>query len=255
MLFISPGPQLYCAYPTVTGWLVPGDYLEGNQRCERVPRERTQTGIFFSEAPKDAQVIELTDEQAKGLCANERPELMPALIQALGEFTVRQDALPKPETTSKSTPVPATAQDSPGTVIGPFEAAPATTSPSVSPPEPNALPTDDTFKPAPLLSRSEVEKEVHVAPAAPDLKPGARAIAAAYDLLSEGQPVSLRAACRRAKVDRGNLKKNYPEAVRMIEGLSLTQTGIRRGVLDRRTGVAHPVDEASAEQEDDASEE
>jgi hypothetical protein len=73
------------------------------------------------------------------------------------------------------------------------------------------------------------------------LTPGARAIAAAYDLQREGKPVSERAACGRARFDRANLRKRYPEAVAAIEAFSRPQTAPRRGVRDRRTGDVHAV--------------
>lgn len=75
-----------------------------------------------------------------------------------------------------------------------------------------------------------------VAPKGDGLTPPARAIAAAYDLQKEGKPVSLRAACEQAKVDRANLRKRHPDAVRTIEALSSPDRTIRRGVRDRRTG-------------------
>jgi hypothetical protein len=80
-----------------------------------------------------------------------------------------------------------------------------------------------------------------------DLTPPARAIAAAYDLQREEKPVSLRAACERAKVDRANLRKRYPEAVKTIEALSLSQVKPRRGATDRRTGTVHALDDAPGE--------
>jgi len=69
-----------------------------------------------------------------------------------------------------------------------------------------------------------------------DLTPGGRAIAAAYELQREGKPVSLRAACKRAKVDRHNLRCRFPEAVATIEALSRPAIAPRRGGRDRRTG-------------------
>jgi hypothetical protein len=76
------------------------------------------------------------------------------------------------------------------------------------------------------------------------LKPGARAIAAAYELKKEGRPVSLNAACKRARVDRDNLRRNHPEAVRTIKALSAPDRPPRRGTRDQRTGDIDAVDEA-----------
>jgi hypothetical protein len=80
------------------------------------------------------------------------------------------------------------------------------------------------------------------APAASDLTPPARAVAAAYDLKREGKPVSLRAACERAGVDRGNLRKRYPEAIATIEAMSHADRDLRSGLRDRRTGNIDAVD-------------
>lgn len=80
-----------------------------------------------------------------------------------------------------------------------------------------------------------------------DLTPPARAVAAAYDLKREGKPVSLRAACERAKVDRANLRKRYPQVVKVIEGMSLADRAPRRGFRDRRTGSPDAVDYDSEE--------
>jgi hypothetical protein len=77
---------------------------------------------------------------------------------------------------------------------------------------------------------------------AAELTPPARAIAAAYDLKSEGKPVSVRAACERAGVDRNHLAKRYPEAKQIIEELGEPDRAPRRGVHDRRTGKLDGVD-------------
>lgn len=77
----------------------------------------------------------------------------------------------------------------------------------------------------------------------PKMTPGARAIAAAYELRLDKQPVSLNAACKKARVDRENLRENYPEAVEVIRALGLADQAPRRGVVDRRTGQIEAVDE------------
>jgi hypothetical protein len=94
LLLIAPGGRLYYSHPTLTGWLVPLDYLQGNQLCEFVGRERTQVGIFFADVPEDAQLIELEAREAKRVCAKVSPEQLPELIQALRDFPVRPDAMP-----------------------------------------------------------------------------------------------------------------------------------------------------------------
>jgi hypothetical protein len=66
------------------------------------------------------------------------------------------------------------------------------------------------------------------------LTPPARAIAAAYDLKREGKPISLRAACSRAKVDRKHLGENFPEAKKIIETLGKPDCAPTRGIRDRR---------------------
>jgi hypothetical protein len=143
VLFIVPGPRLYCAYPTLTGWLVPADYLQGNQRCERVRRERTQVGLHLHEVPNHAQVIELTTNEAERLCADNRPELLPELIQALRDFTVRGDARPQPGPAPDPAPMPVPA--SPEMEPEPSGAAIATRA-VVSAPDPDPPLTADTPK-------------------------------------------------------------------------------------------------------------
>jgi hypothetical protein len=78
------------------------------------------------------------------------------------------------------------------------------------------------------------------------LTPGSRAIAAALDLKKEGRPVSLKAACERAKVDRKNIRKLYPDAVKAIRTLAGPDRSPRRGARDRRTGTIDAVDEDEA---------
>lgn len=68
------------------------------------------------------------------------------------------------------------------------------------------------------------------------LTPGARAIGAALDMQKEGAAVSLKAVCKRAEVDRPNLKRRYPDAVKAIQALAAPKQAPRRGTRDRRTG-------------------
>lgn len=65
--------------------------------------------------------------------------------------------------------------------------------------------------------------------------PAARAVAAAYELQKLGKPISIRAVCRKAGVDRNNLSENHPETVKLIEQLAEPDRTPRRGVVDRRT--------------------
>src|SRR5208337_489621 len=76
-----------------------------------------------------------------------------------------------------------------------------------------------------------------------DLTPPARAVAAAYDLQREGKPISLKAACKRAGVDRANLRKLYPEAARIIAGLAAPDGKPPRAIHDRRTGNIDAVED------------
>jgi len=76
-----------------------------------------------------------------------------------------------------------------------------------------------------------------------DLTPPARAVAAAYDLQREGKPISLKAACKRAGVDRANLRERYPEAAEMIRRMGSLNRAPRRGMVDRRTGNLDAVED------------
>jgi hypothetical protein len=78
----------------------------------------------------------------------------------------------------------------------------------------------------------------------PALTPGARVVAAAYELQKEGKPISLRAACDRARVDRANLRKNYPEAVEAVRRMMAPDRTPRRGVRNRRTGDIDALDDS-----------
>lgn len=74
-----------------------------------------------------------------------------------------------------------------------------------------------------------------------DLKPGGKALSAAYELRKEGRPVSLNAACKRAGVDRKNIRANYPEVVNAIRAMAAPDRTPARGMIDRRTGRVEAV--------------
>jgi hypothetical protein len=76
------------------------------------------------------------------------------------------------------------------------------------------------------------------------LNPGSRALAAAYELRKEGTPVSLKAACERAGVDRKNVAKRFPDEAKIISRLSVPERTPRRGTRDRRTGHIDGIDSA-----------
>ncbi len=75
------------------------------------------------------------------------------------------------------------------------------------------------------------------------LTPPARAVAAAYDLQREGKPISLKAACERAGVDRKNLRELHPEAARTIAALAAPDRTPRRAIRDPRTRNLDALDE------------
>ena len=68
-------------------------------------------------------------------------------------------------------------------------------------------------------------------------------MAAAYELQKERKPISLRAACDRAGVDRANLRENYPEAAEAVRRMKTPDRKLRRGVRNRRTGDIDAVDD------------
>jgi hypothetical protein len=70
-----------------------------------------------------------------------------------------------------------------------------------------------------------------------------RALGAAADLKTEGRPVTLKAVCQRAKIDRGHLRERYPEVVRAIRTLGTPDRTPRPGTRDRRTGDIDGVDD------------
>jgi hypothetical protein len=67
-------------------------------------------------------------------------------------------------------------------------------------------------------------------------------------LRKAGKPVSVRAACKEAGVDRKNLAANHPETVRLIEQLAEPDRASPRGASDRRTGNLDAWDD---DEEDD----
>ena len=74
-------------------------------------------------------------------------------------------------------------------------------------------------------------------PPPPDssLTASGKAIAAAYELLSEGKVVTIAAAAKRAGVNRSNVYA-YPEAIRLIRNLATPNGRPPRGSKDRDTG-------------------
>jgi hypothetical protein len=68
------------------------------------------------------------------------------------------------------------------------------------------------------------------------LDPASRAVAAAHELHKAGKPVSVRAACRIARVDRKNLAARHPETIELIERLGEPDRTPRKGRIDPRTG-------------------
>lgn len=61
-------------------------------------------------------------------------------------------------------------------------------------------------------------------------------MAAAYALRKSGKAVSVRSACKAARVDRKHLAVKYPEAIEIIERLAEPDRKPPRGSIDRRTG-------------------
>ena len=125
----------------------------------------------------------------------------------------------------------------------PFDDAPA-----VDPPIefPEVLMDDPGRNPAPVPAALEApERDISgTEPPNGRLTLTARAIGAALDLKKEGLRVSLKAACKRAGVDRGHLRKRYPDAVKAIRAVSTPDRSPRRGTRDRRTGHIDGVDDS-----------
>jgi hypothetical protein len=67
--------------------------------------------------------------------------------------------------------------------------------------------------------------------------PAIRAVAAALALRKHGKPVSVRAACTAARVDRKNLAANHPQTIEFIEKLAEADRKPPSGKHDRRTGI------------------
>jgi hypothetical protein len=103
-------------------------------------------------------------------------------------------------------------------------------------------PSPSIKRPGPTPSGTATPAGDTARPPAPN--PGCLALAAAYELLKEGRPVSLKAACERAHVDRKNVRLRYPDETRMIRALAAPDRAVRRGTRDRRTGTIDAVDEA-----------
>ncbi len=74
--------------------------------------------------------------------------------------------------------------------------------------------------------------------------PASRALAAALALRKAGKPVSVRAACEAAGVDRKNLAAKHPEAIEFIERLAEPDRQLRTGMRDRRTGNLEAQDDS-----------
>ena len=99
--------------------------------------------------------------------------------------------------------------------------------------EPKQLPAYN----APIESVTKAKPELS------RLNPGVKAVAAAYALKKENQRVSLKAACERAGVCRKNVKDNYPDEAGIIRAMATPDRSVRRGTIDRRTGVMDSIDE------------
>ena len=96
---------------------------------------------------------------------------------------------------------------------------------------------DTTVPPSPPHGASESPR------ARARMNPGVKAVAAAYQLKKSRRPVSLKAACELAGVDRKNVSALYPGEVKLILSLSAPDRAARRGTIDRRTGNIEAVDE------------
>jgi len=72
-----------------------------------------------------------------------------------------------------------------------------------------------------------------------------KAIAAACELRKEGSPISIRAVCKRAGIDRKHFSEAYADIARTIEFMSQPDRAPKRGTWDRRKldlEVWEPVD-------------
>lgn len=131
------------------------------------------------------------------------PDSIPAFLKALAAFPA-----PDPEPTGANQPA---------------------ASSSEAPPEP------------PAASGGEAPgRDARSASVPPN--PGCNALAAAYELLTEGRPVTLAAACKRAGVCRKNVAQNYHGVAEVIRGMGTPDRTPRRATRDRRTGNLDAVD-------------
>jgi hypothetical protein len=110
-------------------------------------------------------------------------------------------------------------------------------------------------RPADVQTEAPPEQQV-TPPSGNALTPAGKAAAAAYELRRLGEPISLRAVCERAGVDRGNLRKRHPETVQMIKEMATPDRAPKRGTHDHRTEDDHlgtgdidAVDDAAGPQE------
>ncbi len=105
-----------------------------------------------------------------------------------------------------------------------------------------------TGLPSPALGKTSVAEPAasnsSEMKAKPPRDPASRAVAAALTLRREGKPVSIRAACKAAGVDRKNLAANYPETIRLIASLAEPDRKPPSGKRDRRTGILDAVDDS-----------
>lgn len=93
--------------------------------------------------------------------------------------------------------------------------------------------------PAPVVAVDPIEPTI---PLKDRPNPGSKAIAAAIQLKNDGKPVSERAACELAGVDRKNVAKRYPYAVRMIKELAKPERAPQTGVRNRGRGNVDGID-------------
>jgi hypothetical protein len=77
--------------------------------------------------------------------------------------------------------------------------------------------------------------------------PESQAIAAALSLRKQGKPVSVRSACKIARVDRNHLAAKYPQAVEFIKKLAQPDRKPPMAEWDRRTRRLEAVDDSEDE--------
>lgn len=95
-------------------------------------------------------------------------------------------------------------------------------------------PSESRGKTSPATKKDAAKSEA--------MSPAARALAAAVELQLAGKPVSIRAACERAGVDRTNLRKLHPDVVQLLERMSDPDLSPRRGYRDSRSGSVDGFD-------------